>query len=125
MLKVSLMYGTFILDPLSVLHNRSIGSMNSIMVVLYLTSVTEKTKFLIDKSRLVEDDTSSRWNKNLRSNSRTWVIRARYVWKTDRRSRALIFSCFRKRSYSRTKKKIFLDFTYDVHWILTYCYYNK
>jgi len=51
------MYGTFILDILSVLHNRSIGSMNSIMVVLYLTTVTEKTKFLVDKSRLVADDT--------------------------------------------------------------------
>jgi len=127
---VSLMYGTFILDPLSVLHNRSIGSINSIIVVLYLTTVTEKTKFLVDKSRLVADDTDiddtfSRWNQNLRSNSRTWVIRARDVWKTNRRNRPSILSCFRKRSYSQTKKIIFLDFTYNVHRILTYCYYNN
>lgn len=32
MLKVSLMYGTFILDPLGVLHNHIIGTMDSIII---------------------------------------------------------------------------------------------
>jgi len=63
------MYGTFILDPLSVLHNRSIGSMDSIMFVSHLTTVYGENEIFIDKSRLVEDDTDrddtfSRWNQN-------------------------------------------------------------
>jgi len=69
MLKVSLMYGTFILDPLNVHHNHSIGSMDLIMVVLTSRLKSEKMKFFVDKSRLVTDDTDhydtfSGWDLN-------------------------------------------------------------
>lgn len=124
MLKVSLMYGTFILDSLSVLHNSSIGSMDSIMVVLCFTTVHGKNEIFCWQVLFSCGRHRSRWHVFTMEPELTKLFpylgnSCKKLWKTDRRSRALILSCFRKKFYSRTKKIIFLDLMYNVHSILT------